>query len=137
MTSFCTKNIDPYFKESLTKYRWPDGVVCPHCNTRSPYETNRGYKCTGCGKKFSLYSGTAIDNLKLSPFKLIVLVSAFAHWKRKRISSITIAKEALTTQKTAWHLIQKIKAHGGDYNAYSSRKDREACILINLLKNKQ
>src|ERR1700733_1218481 len=80
-------------KEYLAQQRWPDGVICPHCNCKKIYTTNRGYRCseTTCQKKFSVISGTIYENTKISLrtwFAAMYLITAH----KKGISSHQLAR---------------------------------------------
>ena len=43
----------------LEQLRWPDGFVCPHCNSTGYWQTKRDlYHCSQCGIQTSVTSGT-------------------------------------------------------------------------------
>jgi transposase-like protein len=105
-----------YFKEEstcksyLAHQRWPQGVVCPHCNSNKIYVTNRGYRCADklCKKKFSVITGTIYENTKISLrtwFAAMYLLTAH----KKGISSHQLARDLHVTQRTAWFVLHRIR----------------------------
>lgn len=84
-------------------------VDCPFCQTiDSHYELNSElWKCKNCHKKFTITSGTYIDNSKLE----------YYHWWRfcylignlKVVNSNVIAKDLDVTQLTAWRMIDTLR----------------------------
>ena len=92
--------------------RWPDGVVCPICGSAEVYNLADGtHKCKQkeCAKKFSVRHDTIFQD---SPIKLqkwfmaIYLVTSH----KKGISSCQLAKDINITQKSAWHMLHRIRA---------------------------
>jgi transposase-like protein len=97
--------------EFLKKQRWNNKPVCPHCGSmKTPYETNRGYKCSEkeCHKKFSITTGTIFENtkIKLSLWYAAIYIAS-AH--KKGISSHQLAKDLGITQKSAWFMLMRIR----------------------------
>ncbi len=78
--------------EFLINERWPDGVICPRCDsTRAKrISTQNRFHCNGCGKQFSPRTGTVFENSKISLrkwyFAMYLLQTA-----RKGISSVQLA----------------------------------------------
>ena len=105
-------------REFLIQQRWNGKVTCPNCGSmKKPYDTNRGYKCSEkvCGKKFSHTTGTIFENtkIKLSLWYAAIYI-ATAH--KKGISSHQLARDLGITQKTAWHLLHRIREGMRDKN---------------------
>lgn len=96
--------------EYLTEIRWPNGIACPFCSTRNPYETSRGYKCrsTLCFKKFTITKGTVFENTKF-PLQSWLFVIYNMAINKKSISSIQLGKNMDLSQKTAWVIATKIR----------------------------
>ena len=103
------------FFESL---RWPDGVTCPKCGNEDtyPHKTREFYhhcREKDCRLQFSCKTGTAMQSSKISMRKWL-----WAMYKvsvsRKGISSLQLAKELGITQKSAWHMIHRIKEACGN-----------------------
>lgn len=55
----------------LEHSRWPQGFVCPVCNTTHAVQFRRGrskiFQCGGCRKQVSLTSGTIFHGTNLPP----------------------------------------------------------------------
>ena len=52
-------NSDDACREVLAKLRWPDGIECPHCQSKSIRNsyTRDQYDCASCGYQFSVTTG--------------------------------------------------------------------------------
>ena len=115
------KNIKDLFKkfsvesdcrEFLVQQRWNGNPECPYCNSTKWYSIENGkrFKCGNkeCYKKYSVTVGTVFhaSNIPLTTwFPALYLVTAH----KKGISSIQLAKDLGTTQKTAWFMIHRIR----------------------------
>ncbi len=120
--------LNDYFKEEKTCYEflalqiWDNGKpVCPHCNSTHVYTTKsrsvKGnkkdipeYRCANkeCTKKFSATVGTIFHASKISLrtwYAAIFLITT----AKKGISSLQLATQLNVTQKTAWHLLHRIR----------------------------
>lgn len=120
--------LNDYFKEEATCYEflahqiWDEGKpVCPHCNgthiyttkSRSPLVHKNGipeYRCASkeCGKKFTATVGTIFHASKLplrTWFAAIFLITT----GKKGVSSLQLAEQLQITQKSAWHLLHRIR----------------------------
>jgi transposase-like protein len=92
--------------------RWPDGVTCPHCGSVKIYDLSNGtHKCgkKECALKFSVRYDTIFEDSKISLqkwFMAIYLVTS----DKKGISSCQLAREIKITQKSAWHMLHRIRA---------------------------
>ena len=95
--------------------RWPDGAVCPACGEASRiFERPNGAKrCNACKRTFSLRTGTIFEDspipLNKWLYAMYLLVTA-----RKGISSIQLHCEIGVTQKTAWHMLQRLREACGN-----------------------
>ena len=97
-------------KQALAEQRWADGVVvCPICGCMHCVKRKDGrYRCTDCGRNFSVLVGTIFENTKISLtkwFAAMYLISSH----RKGISSAQLARDIHVTQKTAWLILQKVR----------------------------
>ncbi len=98
--------------EHLEATRWADGAFCPHCASSRKiyhYADGRRHRCADCKRVFRITTGTVFSDspLKMLPkwFAAIYLVTEHS----KGISSVQLAKDIGVTQKTAWHMIQRIQ----------------------------
>ncbi len=104
---------DPdYCREIVAGERWPDGVECPHCGTGDPYflKTRGIWKCRDreCRKQFSVKVGTIFEDSPLGLDKWLAAIWMIANDKNG-ISSCEIHREIGVTQKTAWHMLGRIR----------------------------
>ena len=96
-------------KRFLKEQRWGDDVVCPycghhHCRARS----NGQFRCLNCLNNFSVLVGTIFENTKIALvkwFSVMYLISSH----KKGISSHQLARDINVTQKTAWHILHKVR----------------------------
>ena len=98
--------------EHLESVRWKDGPFCPHCASSRKiyhYKDGRRHRCADCQHVFRVTTGTVFSDspIKLLPqwFAAIYLVTEHS----KGISSVQLAHDIAVTQKTAWHMIQRIQ----------------------------
>jgi len=92
--------------------RWPDGVVCPHCGSCEVYDLANGtHKCKQkeCALKFSVRYDTIFEDSKLPLQKWFMAIYLVTSHK-KGISSCQLAKDVGITQKSAWHMLHRIRA---------------------------
>jgi len=98
-------------REFLVQSRWGEVPACIYCgNTEKIYKIQGGklLKCSKCRKPFSPKVGTIFEDSALPLqkwFHAIFVVSAH----KKGISSCQLAKDINVTQKTAWHMLHRIR----------------------------
>lgn len=113
-------------EESCIKYMelmlWgTDLPTSPFDNTSVVYKCNGyNYKCKNTGKYFNVKTGTMYENTKL-PLQKWFLAVWLITCHKKGISSTQLARDVGVTQKTAWFLLQRIRACFGveNYNELS------------------
>jgi transposase-like protein len=91
--------------------RWPDGkVVCPRCDTGSPYfvASRRLWVCKGCKRQFTVKVGTIFEDSPLGLDKWMTAVWMVANCKNG-ISSYEVARDLGITQKSAWFMMHRIR----------------------------
>jgi transposase-like protein len=96
-------------KNALFRIRWPGGFSCDRCGcTRYyPISGRDQYECSGCGRQFSITSGTCMHKSRLplrTWFEAAALYSA-----DRDISAAEFARKLKLTKPTAWLLLKKIK----------------------------
>lgn len=100
--------------DHLEAVRWEDGVVSPFDDTSKVYKCKGNkYQCKNTGKYFNVKTGTIFDNTKIELQKWFLAIWLCTSYK-KGISSIQLGKEINVTQKTAWFLMQRIRACFGN-----------------------
>lgn len=98
----------------LEKVRWPDGPICPHCESNETTKLGgkageKGqYKCRPCRKKFTVRVGTIFEE---SPIPLRDWVYAFTRMcaSKKGISAHQLHRELGVTYKTAWFMCHRVR----------------------------
>ena len=80
----------------------------------SERKARKGYRCKSCRSDFTIKTGTIFEGSNLSMkhwiYAMYQLMTA-----RKGVSSLQISKELGITQKSAWHMLHRLrKACGGD-----------------------
>lgn len=97
-------------REYLEQQRWNGEPVCPFCNTKNPYRTNRGFKCRNkeCYKKFTVTVGTIYENSKV-PLRTWFAAVYLCTSSKKGISSLQLHRQLGVTQKTAWFILHRIR----------------------------
>nr|WP_321229578.1 IS1595 family transposase [uncultured Psychroserpens sp.] len=97
-------------KEYYQQIRWKGEVACPHCGSLKVYTTKRGFRCGAkeCKKDFTVTTGTIFHNSNIS--LRIWFASIFlATTHKKGISSVQLALDLGITQKSAWHVLHRIR----------------------------
>ncbi len=103
--------------DTVAALRWPDGTpICPKCgaveNGRKHYwlAAQKRWKCYQCRKQFSVKVDSIFEE---SPLSLRIWLTAM--WMlincKNGVSSHEIARECGISQKSAWHLLHRIR-HG-------------------------
>jgi transposase-like protein len=99
-------------REYLVARRWPNGVTCPTCGSKSVYfDTSRnGWECKTRHpkRKFTLKTGTIFEDSPLGLDKWLPTVWMIANCKNG-VSSWEIHRAIGVTQKTAWFMLQRIR----------------------------
>jgi transposase-like protein len=95
----------------LAAKRWPKGVTCPYCEAKDPMflATRRIWKCRGCRKQFSVKVGTIFEDSPLPLGKWLTATWLISNCKNG-VSSYEIARDLKVTQKSAWFMLQRIRA---------------------------
>lgn len=91
---------------------WPNGVICPMCGrSDAPYYASvQRWECKGKHPKrqFSIKTGTIFEDSKLKLDKWLVAMWLIANCKNG-ISSYEIHRALGITQKSAWHMLHRIR----------------------------
>ena len=96
----------------MVSRRWPNGVRCPQCGSRSVYfdSSRNGWECKTRHphRKFTLKTGTIFEDSPLGLDKWLPCVWMIANAKNV-VSSWEIHRAIGVTQKTAWFMLQRIR----------------------------
>lgn len=99
--------------------RWPDGPYCPKCgsfNVQSDIKhKTMTHRCRDCPKKpmFSLKTGTVMQSSKLGYRPWVVAIYSLTT-NLKGISSMRLHRQLGISQKSAWHLLHRLRKAYGD-----------------------
>ena len=99
----------------FNKTLWANGPVCPYCGSLDVQSGIRHHsmthRCRDCPDKkmFSIRTGTLMENSNL-PFR-VWAISIYLHLTNlKGVSSMKLHRDLGVTQKSAWFVLQRIRA---------------------------
>ncbi len=104
-------------REFIELLRWPNGPVCPHCESVKVYsiaansakKVRKGlYKCGECKKQFTVTVGTIFEDSRIPLNKWFHAIHLLCSSK-KGFSSHQIHRTLGITYKSAWFLTQRIR----------------------------
>ena len=100
-------------RQIMIAIRWSDGVVrCPYCDSSKVTFLAKAnvYRCYGKHdkQKFSLKVGTIFEDSPLSLSKLLPAAWLISNCKNG-ISSYEVARAVGITQKSAWHMLHRLR----------------------------
>ena len=111
-------------REFIERKRWPNGPVCPRCDSTEVYTLNPKpgskspvrpgvYKCKACRKagkssQFTVRIGTIFEESKIPLSKWLMAIHLMTSSK-KGVSSHQIARELGITVKSAWFVTHRIR----------------------------
>jgi len=91
--------------------RWPDGVRCAHCESERVSEVKHPtmpYRCKDCRKHFSAKTNSLMHNSPIGYQKWVIAIY-YMTTNLKGISSMKLHRELDITQKSAWHMMHRIR----------------------------
>jgi transposase-like protein len=93
--------------------RWPNGVVCPGCNSTKVSAFNPTRRTWKCGshhpkREFSVKVGTIYEDSPIPLDKWLTATWMLTNCKNG-VSSYEIARDVKVTQKSAWFMLQRIR----------------------------
>lgn len=101
----------------LESIRWPNGPVCPHCESENVYKitskpgskTRKGvHKCRACRKQFTVTVGTIFESSHIPLSKWLMAVHLMCASK-KGMSAHQLHRMLGVTYKTAWFMCHRIR----------------------------
>ncbi len=92
--------------------RWPDGTVCPFCQSKRVTERgghpNMPYRCKDCRKFFSVKTNGIMHSSKIGyckwAFAIYLMTTGI-----KGTSSMKLHRDLGISQKAAWHMAHRIR----------------------------
>jgi len=101
-------------REFLERVRWPDGPVCPHCQSKEAMAlTGKSCrpglkKCKKCRKQFTVTVGTIFHRSHI-PLRDWVYAFARVCASKKGVSALQLQRELGLTYKSAWFMAHRIR----------------------------
>jgi transposase-like protein len=110
-------------EEACVKYlyqiRWPDGWVCPKCQSKKCYYIGhrRVYECSQCRYQASVTAGTIFHRTR-TPLHIWFLAAFLVTADKRGFSALGLSKMLGVSQKRAWLMLQKTR------KAMANREER-------------
>src|SRR5438094_2762551 len=107
---------DALCRDYLEHLRWPDGVECPRCASKSVsrIKTRKQFDCNSCRCRFSVLAGTIFQDSKLPLWKWFAAVYLVCESK-KGISALQLKRMLkIGSYESAWYLCHRIRAAMND-----------------------
>ena len=121
-----------------TKLRWPNGVECPRCRSKehSFISTRRIWFCKGCKKQFTVKVGSIFEDSPLGMDKWMLAVWMIVSCKNG-ISSYEIANHLGITQKSAWHMMHRVRRamQSGSFAKFSGEVEVDETFIGGKARN--
>lgn len=98
-------------RDALALARWNGKPVCVHCGSSRkiyPIADGKLLKCADCRQPFSVRVGTIFEDSALPLQKWYMALWLITSHK-KGISSLQLHRDIGVTQKTAWHMLHRIR----------------------------
>ncbi len=113
---------------AVAEMRWPDGrIVCEGCGEIDNclwLANQKRWKCRGCKKQFSVKQGTIFHDSPLSLDKWFVAMWMLANC-RNGVSSHELGRTIGVTQKSAWHMLARIR---------KAMEDNDATLMTGVIE---
>ena len=106
--AFCTEE---KCREYLKRLRWPDGIACPRCHTKTvaTIRTQGKFECSKCFYQFSVTAGTIFHDSHL-PLEKWFFATYLICESKKGMSANQLKRVLGISYKTAWYLCHRIRA---------------------------
>ena len=120
--------------------RWPDGVVCPHCESdniatvasRKP----QPFRCRACRKHFSVKTGTLMHSANIPLSKWAIAFYLYAT-NLKGVSSMKLHRDLGIRQSSAWYMAHRIRGMWGkSEDKFAGPVEADETYIGGLEKNK-
>jgi len=102
---------DEECRKALEELRWPDGVMCPRCQSDSisRITTRKQFDCNTCRYRFSVTTGTIFKRLAPAASRVVNGDLPDVCESKKGISSMQLKRMLGVSKKTAWYLNHRIR----------------------------
>lgn len=94
----------------VAKLRWPEGFVCPRCQNRACWSTQRDlFVCTACGRQVSVTAGTVFQGTR-KPLTLWFRAIWWVTTQKTGASALGLQRIlGLSSYQTAWTWLHKLR----------------------------
>jgi transposase-like protein len=118
-------------RDYLERLRWPDGVVCPRCESSRVCRlaTRRRFNCRCCHYQFSLTSGTLFHRSRIPLWKWFLTISLLLQ-AEDGVPANQLVKLIGGSYKTAWFLEHRVRAALADGCCRGRRAADGSCERI-------
>lgn len=110
---------DEVAEEWFVNSRWPDGVRCPHCDSdnikKSTAHATMPFRCNSCKKWFSAKTNTVMHGSKIG-YRAWAITLYQVTTNIKGVSSMKLHRDLGITQKSAWHMLHRIREAYNEVN---------------------
>lgn len=125
--------------EYMLRIKWPDGkVICPECggDRVGEIKTRKMLRCKDCRKQFSYKVGTIFEDSPLGLDRWFVAVWCITNAKNG-ISSYEVGRALGITQKSAWHMLHRIRLamQDGSFTKLSGTVEADETFVGGKAKN--
>ena len=121
-----------------TKLGWPKGIECPRCQSKehSYISTRRFWFCKGCKRQFTVKVASIFEDSPLGMDKWMLAVWLIVTCKNG-ISSYEIASHLGITQKSAWHLMHRVRKamSSGSFSKLSGEIEADETFIGGKARN--
>ena len=111
---------DETAEEWFVKSRWPDGIHCTSCysdNIKTGIShATMPYRCNSCKKQFSVKTNSVMHASKIGYQKWAIAIYLVGT-SLKGVSSMKLHRDLGITQKSAWHMLQRLRKSYEEINA--------------------
>lgn len=94
----------------LRQVKWPDGFVCPHCESTKYWQMKQHVlRCQNCRKKISVTAGTIFQDLR-KPLRLQFQAMWYVVCQKQGVSALGLQNIlGLGSYRTAWSWLHKLR----------------------------
>lgn len=101
--------------QAIIEKRWPDGFVCPHCESHFAIRLakRRAFQCKVCKKQTSITAGTLFEKTRIPLLNWFYMMYLVANDKGGA-SALRLSTMLGMRYDTVWHIVQKLRTAMGD-----------------------
>ena len=124
----------------FVQQRWPDGVICPFCDSKritdNSARESMPYRCKDCKKRFSVKTDSVMHSSKIGYQKWAIAIYLVTT-SLKGVSSMKLHRDLGITQKAAWHMLHRIReAYSDEYGPFDGEVEVDETYMGGRKRNK-